>query len=73
MSHTKPAATPSAHSFALIANDPGVYFTTLHIDGYSAILVRLAEISVPGLEELVTDTWLAQSPKTHSRSFLKGR
>ena len=53
-------------------SDPGVYLTTPHIDGYPAIRVRLAEISVPQLEEFVTDTWPAQSPKTHSRSFLKG-
>jgi hypothetical protein len=53
---------------ALIADDPSVY---LHFDGYPAILVRLAEISVPEFEELVTDAWLAQAPKMLSRSFLK--
>jgi hypothetical protein len=56
---------------ALIAHDPGVYFRSPHIDGDPAILVRLAEISVPKLEELATDGWLVQSPKTLSRSFLK--
>jgi hypothetical protein len=44
--------------FALIADDPGVYFTTPHFDGYPAVLVRLAEIDVPELEELITDAWL---------------
>ena len=58
--------------FALIADDPGVYFTTPHFDGYPAVLVRLAEISVPELEELITDAWLAQAPKTLSREFLNG-
>jgi hypothetical protein len=58
--------------FALIADDPGVYFTTPHFDGYPAVLVRLAEISVPELKELITDAWLAQAPKTLSRSFLNG-
>ena len=56
--------------FALIADDPCVYFTTPHFDGYPAVLVRLAEISVPELKELITDAWLAQAPKTLSRSFL---
>ena len=56
--------------FALIADDPGVYFTTPHFDGYPAILVRLAEISVPELEELVTEAWLAQAPKTLVKAFL---
>jgi hypothetical protein len=50
--------------FALIADEPGVYFTTPHFDGYPAVLVRLAEIGVPDLEELVTEAWLAQAPKT---------
>ena len=36
----------------MIADDPAVYFTTPHFDGYPAILVRLAEISVPELTEL---------------------
>ena len=55
---------------ALIANDPGVFFTTPHFDGYPAVLVRLAEIGVPELEELLTEAWLAQAPKTLSREFL---
>jgi hypothetical protein len=37
--------------FALIADEPGVYFTTPHFDGYPAVLVRLAEIGVPELED----------------------
>ncbi|PXX09732.1 MmcQ/YjbR family DNA-binding protein [Mycolicibacterium moriokaense] len=59
--------------FALIAEDPGVYFTTPHFDGYPAVLVRLAEIGVPELEELVTDAWLAQAPRTLAREFLETR
>jgi hypothetical protein len=59
--------------FALIADDPGVYFTTPHFDGYPAVLVRLAEIGVPELEELVTEAWLAQAPKTLAKSFLQNR
>jgi len=56
--------------FALIADDPTVYFTTPHFDGYPMVLVRLAEIGVPELTELVTDAWLAQAPKTLVRKFL---
>ena len=29
---------------ALLADDPGVYFTTPHFDGYPAVLVRLGAI-----------------------------
>jgi hypothetical protein len=56
--------------FALIADAPGVYFTTPHFDGYPAVLVRLAEIGAPELEELLTDAWLAQAPKTLAKAFL---
>ena len=56
--------------FALIADDPGVYFTTPHFDGYPAVLVRLAEIGVPELTELITEAWLAQAPKTLAKAFL---
>ena len=56
--------------FALIADDPGVYFTTPHFDGYPVVLVRLAEIGDPELKELVTEAWLTQAPKTLAKVFL---
>jgi hypothetical protein len=56
--------------FALIAEEPGVYFTTPHFDGYPSVLVRLAEIAVPDLTELVTEAWLVQAPKTLAKAFL---
>jgi hypothetical protein len=59
--------------FALIADDPGVYFTTPHFDGYPAVLVRLAEIDVDELSELITEAWLAQAPKTLAKAFLQNR
>ena len=59
--------------FALIADDPGVYFTTPHFDGYPAVLVRLDAIGLPELEELVTEAWLAQAPRTLAREFLETR
>ncbi len=57
--------------FALVGDESGVYFTTPHFDGYPAVLVRLAEIGVPELEELITDAWLAQAPKTLAKAFLQ--
>jgi len=47
----------------LIARLPEVYFTTPHFRGYPAILVRLDEIDVPELRDLLTEAWLAQAPK----------
>lgn len=48
---------------ALLADDPRVYFTTPHFDGYAAVLVRLDRIAGKDLEEVVTEAWLARAPK----------
>jgi hypothetical protein len=55
---------------ALLANDPDVFFTTPHFDGYPAILVRLERIDVAELEELIVDAWLARAPKRLARAYL---
>jgi len=55
---------------ALIADDPDVYFTTPHFDGYPAILVCLDRIDVTELEELVLEAWLAKAPKRLARQYL---
>ena len=59
--------------FALIADQPDVYFTTPHFDGYASVLVRLAEIGVPELTELVTDAWMVQAPKILVKTLLNGK
>jgi hypothetical protein len=56
--------------YALVADEPEVYFTTPHFDGYSAVLVKLAEIDVMDLEELITEAWLIQAPKKLVKEFL---
>jgi hypothetical protein len=54
---------------ALIADDPGVYFTTPHFDGYPAVLVRLEEIGVEELEELIVEAWLCRAPKRLAQAY----
>ena len=56
---------------ALIADDPSVYFTTPHFDGYAAVLVRLDEIALDELEELIVEAWLCQAPKRLARDYLE--
>jgi hypothetical protein len=56
--------------FALIADEPDVYFTTPHFDGYPAVLVKLAEIDKLGLRELIVEAWLTQAPKRLVQEFL---
>jgi hypothetical protein len=55
---------------ALLADDPAVFFTTPHFDGYPAVLVRLEEIGIEDLEELVVEAWLARAPKRLAKEYL---
>lgn len=57
--------------FALIADQPHVYFTTPHFDGYPAVLVKLATIDRRGLHELIVEAWLTQAPKRLVQEFLE--
>jgi hypothetical protein len=58
---------------ALLADDSGIFFTTPHFDGYPAVLIRLPEIELDLLEEVVTEAWLARAPKRLVRDFLADR
>jgi hypothetical protein len=56
---------------ALLADDPGVFFTTPHFDGYPAVLVRLDRIGAGELQELITEAWLARAPKRLVTAFME--
>ena len=45
---------------ALIAEDPRVFFTTRHFDGYPTILVALDHIDPERLREVVESAWAAR-------------
>ncbi len=55
---------------ALLADDPAVFFTTPHFDGYPAILVRLERISVEDLKEVIVEAWLARAPKRLAQAYV---
>ena len=55
---------------ALLADDPGVFFTTPHFDGYAAVLVRLDRIELEELNELIVEAWLARAPKRLAKAYL---
>jgi hypothetical protein len=57
---------------ALVAAQPDVFFTTPHFNGYPAVLVRLAEISIAELEELIVEAWLDRAPKRLAKAYLEG-
>jgi hypothetical protein len=55
---------------ALVADDPKIYFTTPHFNGYPAVLVKLDKIPVPELKELITEAWLLRAPKKLAKEYL---
>jgi hypothetical protein len=55
---------------ALLADDPAVYFTTPHFDGYPAILVRLDRIGLEDLREVIVEAWLARAPKRLAQAYV---
>ena len=55
---------------ALLADDPGLYFTTPHFDGSPTVLARLDRLSRIALEELVIEAWLVRAPKAAVQLYL---
>jgi hypothetical protein len=56
---------------ALLADDPSVFFTTPHFDGYPAVLVRLERIGLDDLREVIVEAWLARAPKRLAEAYLR--
>jgi hypothetical protein len=57
----------------LLADDRGVFFTTPHFDGYSAILIRipsLARLDREELHDLVAEAWLTRAQKRVAKAWL---
>jgi hypothetical protein len=55
---------------ALLADDPDIFLTTPHFDGYPAILVRLDRVTIEDLHEVVVEAWLARAPKSLARAYI---
>lgn len=56
---------------ALLADDPRVFFTTPHFDGYPAILVCLDRIAVEDLKEVIVEAWLDRAPKRLAQEYVE--
>jgi hypothetical protein len=48
---------------AVLDQEPEIFFTTPHYDGYPAVLVRLSAISDDELREVLTESWRRKAPK----------
>jgi hypothetical protein len=47
---------------AVLAANPGAFFTIPHFDGFAAILIRLQGSTVRAVREALLDGWLACAP-----------
>jgi hypothetical protein len=55
---------------AMIADDPSVFFTTPHFDGFPAVLVQLEKIGLEDLREVIVEAWLARAPKRLAQAYV---
>ena len=55
---------------ALLADDPSVFFTTPHFNGFPAVLVQLEKIGLDDLREVVVEAWLARAPKKLAQAYV---
>jgi hypothetical protein len=55
---------------ALLADDPALFFTTPHFEGYPAILVRMDAIGLEDLHEVIVEAWLARAPKRLAKAYI---
>ncbi|HKU58714.1 MAG TPA: MmcQ/YjbR family DNA-binding protein [Gaiellaceae bacterium] len=57
----------------LLADARGIFFTTPHWNGYSAVLLRipdLAQIDKDELKDLLADAWLTRAQKRVAKAWL---
>ncbi|MEK8225326.1 MmcQ/YjbR family DNA-binding protein [Oerskovia sp. M15] len=68
--HPSRSTCPTRAKLALVGDEPSTFFTTAHFAGYPIVLARLDRVTIPELEELLEDSWLARAPKALAQSFL---
>jgi hypothetical protein len=52
-----------AEKQALVLGEPEVFFTVPGYDGWPLVMLRLGEVDVERLSELVTDAWRMRAPE----------
>jgi hypothetical protein len=58
-----------AEKQALLLGEPEVFFTTSAYDGLPLVMLRLAQVDVDRLSELVTDAWRMRAPAVFVRDL----
>ncbi len=60
-----------AEKEAVLAANPGAFFTIPHFDGYSAVLIELRTVSARALRDAITDAWLSCAPPALAARHLR--
>jgi len=58
---------------AVLAANPGAFFTIPHFDGFSAVLIQLPDVAGQALLDAITDAWLACAPPRLADAYLRNR
>jgi hypothetical protein len=58
-----------AEKQALLLGEPEVFFSTSAYDGLPLVMLRLTQVNVDRLEELVTDAWRMRAPAALARDL----
>ena len=58
-----------AEKQALLLGEPALFFTTPGYDGFPLVMLRLVEVDVVRLRELVTDAWRMRAPAPLADQF----
>ena len=58
-----------AEKQALLLSEPELFFTTPAYDGLPLVMLRLAEVDIERLRELVTDAWRMRAPEALSNDL----
>jgi hypothetical protein len=61
-----------AEKQALLLGEPEVFFTTPEYDGLALVMLRLAQVDVDRLRELVIDAWRMRAPEVLVRDLDHG-
>lgn len=55
---------------AVLAAQPGGFFTIPHFDGFAAVLIELPAATPDGVRDALVDGWLARAPKPLADGYL---
>jgi hypothetical protein len=58
-----------AEKQALLLGEPEVFFTVPGYDGWPLVMLRLAQVDIERLTELVTDAWRMRAPRDLAREL----